>query len=173
MKNNFKILSRTTIINGMKTLLFTIPICLITDKLYISKFGNYNIYWNMDYIFNFFAHQKNQWLFCFGVFCVFFLGAFILEQYIIPAIVILLLKPSMIPDKAYKIADNILKETLNFPLLNIKKVQRNEIVSNFMFVPVTLILWFIYINNIWGYVSIILLIVVFRYVFKILKSLYQ
>ena len=158
----------------MKTILFVLPIFLITNKLYIKEFGDYNINWDMEFILNFFAHDIEKWLFVTLFFIGLFMVSYSCEKWILPMMILLLMGNTQIPQKSKIKAEHLLKRKLNFPhpetfMLNSIKPQ---IFSYLMFIPVTLILWLIYINSYW-YLSIPSVIIFFIIIFYSINSVFN
>jgi len=164
-------ITRKPIFVTMKTILFFSPILLITNKIYIWKYG--------DYVFNFSKINENldinHCIFSVLIFCVISFVAYGIERYIFPEIILSSknIKPN---EKALiwfdkysinKYGFNIYKKFLE---LYPDQYIRINLIQEVMFIPIMLILWLIVSNTILGYISIILIIYITYQLGKIIRG---
>jgi hypothetical protein len=173
MEENLKALRRKLIYSSMRTILFTIPICLITDKWYKWMNGDYIFKWDMQ---NGIDNLSMQTIYCIVFFCLVFILSYLIETTILPPLSMML--PTInIPQKS-KVYSNIILKTMkgvSFPILYsyINKSHMVSVHSEVLFIPVTLILWLIYANTIIAYLGVALIIIITVFFLRISNSLYH
>jgi len=79
--------------NPLKTIVYMIPIGIITHQYYVKQYGDYSINWDMGYILNFFAHHPNRMSFAVLLFAGLFLSLFAFETKTLPTILAVIVKP--------------------------------------------------------------------------------
>ena len=152
----------------MRTLLFFIPIGIITNDIYVYKFGTYDFSIKIaDIASNF---NLYNFIFCIVAFSLLAFIVLFIETYLIPELIYSTKKLNIDFNKYdSKINRNLLTRFGYNPYLKIKELDNNDIfiryslIKESMYLPMTLILWFVCINNAIGYIiaSIIFLLTFF------------
>jgi hypothetical protein len=175
MEKNLKALNRNLILTAVKTILFITPIFIITDNIYKWKYGCDYLTLKINYILNFTIYFPSKLIFPLLIFSIIFLFSYFLEKDILPSIILLWDGKIKIQNiRKAKINTNfILKKIRGFnPWLYINKdvTIKNKVYSELMFLPVTMVLWLLSINSILSYISIIPVIILTIYLYKILNT---
>lgn len=166
-------ISKNSIFVTMKTVLFFLPIGIITNNIYIWKYGLYSFSWNIEEILN--NLFTNRPLFAFLVFCIISIVAYTIETFIFPDILIFSKsneKTDYERSKKWFAKFSIAKYNVNiFDLLvNTEKYKDKPVIliliKELMTIPTILILWLIAFNTIISYISAVIIIILVYILFK-------
>ena len=146
-------ITKRPVYRTMKTLLFFIPIGIITNNIYLFKYGSYDITWKlMDLNI---CHA----IFGFMVFAIisFFVRWF--EIYLFPSLIISRTSLEIKPKSWF---DNFSKKIYGFNVFEkLKELYPNqpfkiEIIKEVISWPVIFMLWLMASNTVLGYISLVL-----------------
>lgn len=158
----------------LKTIFFVIPIYLLTKRIYIHRFGDYTISWSMQDALDFSIHNSDKMIFSFIIFFLIFGVAFFMEQIGLPFIAIFisgLKKDSRSVRIGIVSGVKILKRFFKInPFSKMKEIPQYELFGSFTFAPVTFILWSIYIDSVWSYMSAAIVIMMLFLLIKTIKT---
>lgn len=155
----------------MKTILFITPIFIITNNLYKLNFGNYDVYYEWNKCLQFCLTWRA--MFSMLVFIGIFFFAYTMEKIIIPSFFLFYEGKIDILDfrKTKIIMNKILKKRLGFNVwLYLDNELKRELYPKIIFVPIVFILWLISINSIISYSSIICVVILTIYFFKLINT---
>ena len=170
MKELLNILNIEFLKKVLKNLLIIIPVCIITNNLYIHFFNEYKINWSFQDAINFTIKNPEKLTFTIVVFSLIFFSTLFFKNFVFPTAALWLGKVKLNDTRKFKININkFLKKTIGVNVYSyISKDQAvvYEIYQYFMYFPICLILWLLCINSLIAYISIgvvlYLTIVVFR-----------
>jgi hypothetical protein len=155
-----------------------LPIILLTNKFYVSRYGAYSVKYDMEYVANFFLLPNPYIASATFIILVGFIYA--LERVLIPLIVIMFYKSSFPKDefKTSKVyANNLSKTLLGFnPLVYFKSLPsftKKDLYLPFISFTMATVLWLIYISTVYSYIMIILVFFLFFALIKVLNSIYK
>ncbi len=171
-------ITKSTFVKGVFKIYEFLPVFLLTDRFYTNIFGEYSVNFNAEYVANFFLTPKPYY--CILMFSALIVPIYLLEEFIIPLLILSLYKNKISKQdfKLSKIKTNIfLKKMVGMnPLTYMKKeylFAKCELYKPFIIMALATILWLIFINNIWSYMLIVVVILLSMIVFKILNSIYE
>lgn len=177
MKENLQALNRNLLLKAMKTILFIIPIGIITNNIFISIYGDYSICNNMNFFSEHFRIICKNAIFSIVIFSAIFSISYFLEKNLLPDIFLFFDKRSKnleINKKENKvIIYKFFKKVLGFNpyiFLNRKEIRR-YFYQQIMYVFITFILWLISINTSVSYLSIFVFIFLFIYIHIVINTL--
>lgn len=138
-------------------LLYWLPICLITNRWYKWMYGDYTVKFDMQYCIDNFNMKS---ILCFAFFVLLSVGSYFIEKQILP---FMFLFTKKIQTRKATINTNVIvKKIKKMSLGNIYRSinisQLNEFHIDIMFIPCVISLWIIYINIIWLYSLILILL---------------
>jgi len=167
------VLHRNKTFKLMKGLLYIFPILGLTNNIYVYKYG--------FYLFNYktcIDDLSIKSLFCVLVFALLYCAAYVSEKKLLPVLSALFIGKFKTEDFTISTARAhiFIGEKLNIDIFKVvrfvnENVDRLDLISKFMFIPVTFILWMLYINNILSYLAIITTIILMFFAFKLLNTL--
>jgi len=175
MKDNLKALNKKLLIKSMKTLLFIIPISIITNNLYIWMYGDYIVSYSITELINFAGNDSNKFIFSTISFCLIFIISYDLETTILPFLFNLYngkiskKRIDLIDEKSNKILPKSKQKI--WEKVSKKRISKDDIYATLMVYPVLIVLFLIAINNIWSYISIIAVFIVSVFSFKTINSI--
>jgi hypothetical protein len=165
-------ITRNPIFVTMRTLLFFIPLLLITYNLHEANYGVLK--------FSFQSISDFHIIFFLSVFSALSLFAYFIESVLLPFVLIGIDKKYNENDlsfnKSINSTDKVLKKFLSFnPFQKIKEVPnkkmlRFEICRDLMYYVVTSCLWLIAFNTTIAYFSILIVLVITFYLYKIVNT---
>jgi hypothetical protein len=147
-------IKRKPIFVTMKTLLFFVPVGIITNNIYVHLYGHYTCH------FDKYSFLNGHYIIAFLIFSIISGIAYLVEKYIIPEF-ILFSKKIETSEKSNNWTDKYLKNKFGFNVYDkVKELYPNqplkyELIRELMFWPIVFILWLICMNNILAYVLII------------------
>lgn len=179
MEDNLKALNIKLIFKSMKTLLFIIPIIIISNNIYTAEFGVYQIHWDVEYMLNYFSHETNKFVFALFTFTFLFFSCIGLSGWIIPSIMTFFVKRKIknktIIHKSNERIEKILNRSIGFNPYN-NPDSDAEIVSEFKaysmisYPFMTAILWLLVWNVLFAYILMAIVSVVFYLMVVSFKS---
>mgnify|MGYP001596991453 CR=1 FL=1 len=153
----------------MKTILFLMPIFYVVHVLYVRKFGIYSMDFDLQ---GWFAAHANRAGYAIGIFALIYVGAVIAEEYVIPAIGLVFAgefkdksikeyKKAIMPF-LYRIAP---KEELREMARDLQGEMRIEFNAVMSFIPVTFLLWVLWLSVVisWWYVTLAFVVLLFHW----------
>ena len=174
----FKLLefSKTKMFNTLKSLLFLIPIFFISKWLFLefNVSQTTSFYWDGGY--NFFLHQNGIWAIVYFAFI--YISVYYLETFIIPSIIIIFIptiNKNSFPRAFAKIEtipiSTEFKDGGAKQYINKGHINKQGLFSSMASIPVFLTLWLIVLNNIIGYLFIIIIWYLFFQFTRLTKTL--
>lgn len=167
MEGKIKALDRNLLIKATKTLLYLIPIIVITNRIYIKIYGDYKI--DFSQFISFTETHMTNLAVAFLIFAIIFLFTYFLERYLMS---LLILKSSKIK---FELSDQektkINEKSKKVYGINVLKIGdepffKFEMIGDFAFIFIVPILWLIYLNNCIGYIIIVFLLGFFYYLMR-------
>ena len=170
-----RLLNRKKTFKIMKGLIYFFVIAGITSNIYIYQYGDYAF--NITTCLNDFSNKS---IIAFVIFVILYFVAYSLEIIILPYIIIFFINNLDTNSKDYirgvKKSNIILKKKMNldtkkmYPYIN-KNFERGDFYGKIMFVPTTIVLFMIYLNNFISYAIIALTIIITIFLFRLLNTL--
>jgi hypothetical protein len=167
-------IKRNPIFVTMKTLLFFVPIGMITNNIYISLYGDYVITLKLVDL------NISHAIVAFVVFCIISFISYYIETELLPMILISIDEKLNIESNSFlktiKSHDLIFEKLMGQSFLRKYKESENKyslrvnLYSFYMFFPIMIILWLIAFNTIICYLSILLIIALTIYLFNGLNT---
>lgn len=160
MKDILDSLNRNLIFKSMKTAFFLAPIVLLTDRFYVNRHGSYHLDLHPQAIFSFiFSHQfVPVFLFFFILFSI----SLFLETVLLPGLMAVYFNKTINKKDFHKAKpklEKIIKKSYGFNvLLSTNQSNKFSMYKSFMFMPVSICLWMVYVNNWVSYLTIGLVI---------------
>lgn len=176
MIEKIKLVNRNIITKTMKTLLFLIPITLITKDLYIFIYGNFNVIFDWNFIINDFLNNTEKWIFSFLTFCSIFLIFYGFEKLLLPILLFNVgaLKNKVILNESIEKSKQIIKSRFKENLFDLlDEITPFDLYKEISFFPVCIFLWLIYANQYWSYLVMIFILLITVLFFRILNGVFD
>lgn len=158
----------------MTFLFYLLPIIFLTDKFYRHHYGNYELGWN--YIPSCLTN-KSFWETT-TFFVILFIFCYLLQEIILPLALIFFNKK--FTNKRFYSAMYKVNKRFKFPekdkvfkFISDSTTNKLNMYANFLFFPISISLWLIYINTFWSYFLIIVTFIGVILFIKMINTLIQ
>jgi hypothetical protein len=161
-------IKRNPIFTTMKTLLFFLPIGIITNNIYVSLYGDYSITFKLVDL------NISHAIVSFVFFCIISIVSYRIEREILPSLLISIDKRLNTDSKHFKESNKVLDKVflklygLN-PFERIKGLENKnlfkyKLCADLMYYPITGTLWLIAFSSIFSYILILCIAVLSYYI---------
>ena len=173
MKDYLLALNKNFIFKSMKTILFTLPILLLVNDFYINHYGHYYFDLRPEFILTFLL--STGFIYSLVIFAIVFIAAYLLEKLFLPASIMMFLN-GFSERKAIlyktKIIDRFFPQQTQFAFFQkLNEDEKFAFYQMIMVIPVTSLLWSIYLNRWYCYVVLCAVLLITYLVAKATKTI--